>query len=126
MNQRLKITQSDKITIAEFTDRQISKFDEAATTEIAAELFVLVEGQARITLLLDFSNVDYLNSSMLGILIRLKKRIKEFDGRLKLCSIKSKLYDMFLFTEVYKLFDICDDQNSALNQFRTASNHSRP
>ena len=126
MSQRLKITQSDNVTIAEFTDAEISKFDESAIDEISHELFTVVETHTPVSLLLDFSNVTYLNSSMLGVLIRLKKRIKESQGRLKLCSIKPLLYEMFLFTEVHKLFDICHDQESALNKFYTETNKSNP
>ncbi|MCP4710736.1 MAG: STAS domain-containing protein [Planctomycetes bacterium] len=126
MSQRLKIIQSDNVTIAEFTDAEISKFDESAVDEISRQLFDIVQAHTPIDFLLSFSNVSYLNSSMLGILIRLKKRIKESQGRLKLCSLKPKIYEMFLFTEVYKLFEICDDQKTALNQFRTENNNSNP
>ena len=126
MSQRLKITRSDNVTIAEFTDAEISKFDESAIDQITRQLFVIVETHTPINLLLNFSNVEYLNSSMLGVLIRLKKRIKESQGRLKLCSIKPLLYEMFLFTEIYKLFEICDDQKSALDQFLTETDKPNP
>jgi len=125
MSQRLKITQSDNVTIAEFIDTQISKFDESAVDEISRQLFEVVQGGTSISLLLDFSNVTYLNSSMLGVLIRLKKRVKESGGRLRLCSLKPKIYEMFLFTEVYKLFDINDNQQSALDEFVNDTNNPK-
>ena len=125
MSQRLKITQTDNVTIAEFIDAHISKFDESAVDEISRQLFEVVQGGTSISLLLDFSNVTYLNSSMLGVLIRLKKRIKEAKGRLRLCSLKPKIYEMFVFTEVYKLFDINDNQQSRLDEFGDETNNSQ-
>lgn len=118
-NTRVKFTHVGPVTVADLLDKEISKFEETATDEVAQALFAAVEENVPVRLLVNFDHVDYLNSCMLGVLIRLKKRIKEQGGDLKLCSLSHALYEMFLFTEVYKLFDIHQNAQSALNSFNT-------
>ena len=118
-NIRVKFTHVGPVTVADLLDKEISKFDETATDEVARVLFDAVEEDPPIRLLINFDRVAYLNSCMLGVLIRLKKRIKETGGDLKLCSLNHALYEMFLFTEVYKLFEIHQNTQAALENFNT-------
>lgn len=115
--QRLKVTAVGPVTLVDLLDEEISKFDEAAVAQIARDLFNVVDENDPVQMLLNFGRVGYLNSSMLGVLIRLKKRIKEQGGTLKLCSLSPALYEMFVFTEVYKLFDIHKNAQAALDSF---------
>jgi len=66
-----------------------------------------------IKLILDFGNVQYLSSAILGLLIRISKRIYENDGLLRLCNINPKIYEIFKITLLTKTFDIYKDIESA-------------
>jgi anti-anti-sigma factor len=66
-------------------------------------------------MILDFGNVRFLSSAVLGLLIRVSKRIYERDGRLKLCNINPKIYEVFKITRLTKTFDIYKDVDSALD-----------
>ena len=66
-----------------------------------------------IKLILDFSKVRFLSSAVLGLLIRISKRIYENEGKLMLCNINPKIYEVFKITRLTKVFDIYKDIESA-------------
>ena len=67
--------------------------------------------------LLDFTSVEYLSSAALGKLITMDKKVKGAKGKLRLCSIRPDIYEVFAITKLNKLFDIHDDQEKALEGF---------
>ncbi|MBN1765156.1 MAG: STAS domain-containing protein [Sedimentisphaerales bacterium] len=112
---KLVISREGQITIVELLDEEI--LEEATINEIADELFPLVSSKPNIQLLLSFIRVKHLSSSALGTLIRLNKRIEENKGTLKLCHLKKPLYEIFVITKLNRLFEIYDDQATALSSF---------
>jgi anti-sigma B factor antagonist len=50
-------------------------------------------------------------------LIRLNKRVAEKGGDLKLCCVIPMLYEIFAITKINKLFEIYDDEQTAINSF---------
>jgi anti-sigma B factor antagonist len=73
----------------------------------------VVEQGERINLILDFCNVRFLSSAVLGLLIRVSKKVYERDGQLKLCNIDPKIHEIFKITRLNKIFDICQDIEDA-------------
>ncbi len=82
------------------------------------ELHALLEQcnqQTAFDVVLDFSDVSYLNSSNIALLLRLRKCITDGNGRrLKLCCINSQVWGVFLVTGLDRLFDVAEDVPSAL------------
>ena len=64
-------------------------------------------------LILDFCNVRFLSSAVLGLLIRISKKAYEHGGQLRLCNINPKIYEIFRITRLTKIFDIYQDVKSA-------------
>ncbi len=114
-HQRLNISEIGDVTVVRFVDRRI--IDEAIIQEMGAELFGLVEKERRGSLLLSFENVEFLSSAALGKLITLDKKVKAQGGRLKLTSIRPEIYEVFSITKLDQLFDIKDNEASALAAF---------
>ena len=56
--------------------------------------------------MIDFSNVKFLTSSVLGLLIRISKKVYEAEGKLRLCSIAPKILEVFKITRLDKIFEI--------------------
>lgn len=108
---RLKVTRLGTLSIVQFMDRKI--LDELCIVEIQEELFRIVDSEEKVTVILTFSNVDHLASAALGMLITLNKRIKERNGRLKLCDIKPQNFEVFKITRLNKMFDIYDTLEQA-------------
>lgn len=99
-------------TIIGFTDQKI--LEEKDIKLLQESLMSVIEQAERINLILDFGNVRFLSSAVLGLLIRVSKRTYERDGQLKLCRINPKIYEIFKITRLTKTFDIYNDIESAV------------
>jgi anti-anti-sigma factor len=71
-------------------------------------------------LVLDFSSVNYLNSSHLSRLLKLRKRTSAEDGRLMLCGVGTQVWGSFLMTGLDKVFHFTDDVATALATLQIA------
>ncbi|MCA9024042.1 MAG: STAS domain-containing protein [Planctomycetaceae bacterium] len=109
---RLDIETIGDVTVAKFVDKKI--LDETNIQIIGNQLFGLVEDDGRKKIILDFSNVEYLSSAALGKLITMDKKVKTAGGKLRLCSIRPDIYEVFAITKLNQVFDIKDDQDQAL------------
>lgn len=63
---------------------------------------------------LDFEDASYIDSSGLGVLVSLSKRIREEGGELRLAGLDDDLRTLFELTRLDTLFQIADDRNAAL------------
>jgi anti-sigma B factor antagonist len=109
---KISVEYAEKATIAILTDEKILKEDDIQALE--SSLMPLVTQTSGINLIIDFSNVRFFSSSVLGLLIRVMKKINESGGRLKFCCIDPKIYEIFKITHLDTIFDICDDRQKAL------------
>jgi anti-sigma B factor antagonist len=114
-HRRLDIEEVGDVTVARFIDKKI--LDETNIQIIGNQLFGLVDEDGRDKIVLDFSNVEYLSSAALGKLITMDKKVKAAKGKLRLCSIRSDIYEVFAITKLNKLFVIDDDQEKSLASF---------
>ena len=64
--------------------------------------------------LIDFSNTGYIDSSGLGVLVSLSKKIREQDGELRLANLNDDLRTLFELTKLDTLFQISDSRSEAL------------
>lgn len=109
---KISVEYAEDATIVTFTDERIL---EAKDIESLQESIVSVIEQAeRINMILDFCNVRFLSSAVLGLLIRVSKKIYEREGQLKLCNINAKIYEVFKITRLTKIFEIYPDRESAV------------
>jgi len=109
---RLEISEIGDVTVVRFVDRKI--LDATNIEELGDELFALVEQENRKSLLLNFSNVEFLSSAALNKLIVLDKKAKASGGDLKLSNLRSEIMEVFVITRLNQLFDIKDDEADAL------------
>ena len=58
--------------------------------------------------ILDFSKTDYIDSSGLGVLVTLSKKIREQGGQLSLVSLSEDLRTLFELTKLDTLFIFSD------------------
>lgn len=111
---RISVEYAENATIVSFVDEKIlEEMDIRALQETI--MSVVESASGGMNMILDFGNVRFLSSAVLGLLIRVSKRIYERDGRLKLCNINPKIYEVFKITRLTKTFDIYNDVDSALD-----------
>jgi anti-anti-sigma factor len=66
---------------------------------------------------IDFANTGYIDSSGLGVLVSLSKKIREQGGELRLSSLNEDLWTLFELTKLDTLFRIADTKEQALQGF---------
>ena len=115
---RISVEYAENSTIVTFTDERI--LEEKDIQALQESIMSVVEQSERINMILDFRNVRFLSSAVLGLLIRISKKIYECDGKLRLCNIDPKIYEIFKITRLTKIFDIYQDIESATEGSSTA------
>src|SRR5687767_111621 len=66
---------------------------------------------------IDFSRTGYIDSSGLGVLVALSKKIREQGGELRLVHLNDDLKTLFELTKLDTLFQIADTRERALQSF---------
>lgn len=84
--------------------------------ELKQKMLEELEGGAR-KLLVDFSQTGYIDSSGLGVLVSLSKKIREQGGALRLAGLNEDLRTLFELTKLDTLFQIADTRAQALASF---------
>ena len=103
------------VLVVYFTDAQI--LDETKIQQLADDLNAVADKCEHGKLLLNFSDVKFMSSSVLGKLVKLNKKCKADKTNLKMCNIAPEIYEVFKITRLNKVFDIQEDEESALAAF---------
>ena len=67
--------------------------------------------------LIDFSKTGYIDSSGLGALVSISKKIREQGGELRLAELNEDLRSLFELTKLDTLFAIAESRTEALANF---------
>jgi anti-sigma B factor antagonist len=67
--------------------------------------------------LVDFARTGYIDSSGLGVLVSLAKKIREGGGDLRLANLNDDLQTLFELTKLDTLFQISQTREHALESF---------
>ncbi len=68
------------------------------------------------SIVLDFSNIDYLSSAGLRSLLVIAKQQKEGGGHLAICSVKEMVHKVFEVSGFNTIVDIHTDRRSAVDK----------
>jgi anti-sigma B factor antagonist len=112
---RVSVEYEEKAVIVTFTDEKI--LEERDIAELQDSLNGIIEQADKINLVLDFSTVKFLSSAVLGLLIRVSKKVYEREGQLRLSNISPRIYEIFKITRLTKIFDIYPDREAAIASF---------
>ncbi len=115
MSMKFKTRQVDGVTILDLNGR--ITLGEGSVTLRDAVRDVLAKGSNRI--LLNLANVDYIDSSGIGELVSAYTTVKNSGGELKLLQLTKKVHDLLQITKLYTVFDVKDDEASAISSFTT-------
>jgi anti-sigma B factor antagonist len=111
-NPNISVEYINGVAVAALTDTKI--IDEEQIQSLEKTLIPLIEQNPGVRLLIDFSNVQFLTSSVLGLLIRFNRRVVQSEGHLRLCAIDPKILEIFKITRLDKVFEIYKDREQAL------------
>ena len=88
------------------TFEEESILEEAQIMELQKSLDPVIEKNKDNRLVLNFANVRFMTSAMLGLLVRIHKRVGERGGQLELRNLDQNLYKLFEITRLTKIFNI--------------------
>lgn len=77
---------------------------------------LLAKGQKKI--LLNLGDVTYIDSSGIGELVSAFTSVRNQGGELKLLNLTKKVHDLLQITKLYTVFDIKDDEASAVQSYK--------
>jgi anti-sigma B factor antagonist len=92
------------ITFVTFEDEKI--LEEAQIRALQESLEPVIEKNKDNLLVLNFANVTFMTSAMLGLLVRIHKRVRERGGKLELRNLDKNLQKLFQITQLTKIFNI--------------------
>jgi anti-sigma B factor antagonist len=76
---------------------------------------LVADGKKKI--ILNLSDVDYIDSSGVGELVGCFTTVRNAGGELKLLKLSQKVQDVLHVTKLYTVFDIRDDEFTAVKSF---------
>ena len=76
---------------------------------------LIAEGKKKI--ILNLAGVDYIDSSGVGELVGSFTTVRNAGGELKLLNLTQKVHDVLYVTKLYTVFDIKDDEFTAVRSF---------
>jgi len=101
---RMKVEYGSEFTIVTFNDENI--LNEEQIRKLQESLGPVIEKNKDNQMVMNFANVRFMTSAMLGLLIRVHKRVTEHGGQLRLCNLEPGLRKVFEITQLTKIFDI--------------------
>jgi anti-sigma B factor antagonist len=114
VNLKTTTRQVDGITIVDCSGRITLGEGSVVLRDAVKDL--LSRGQKKI--LLNLGDVNYIDSSGIGELVSAYTTVKNQGGELKLLNLTKKVHDLLQITKLYTVFDVRDDETSAVKSFK--------
>jgi anti-sigma B factor antagonist len=92
------------VTIVTFTEERI--VDEEQIRELQKSFEPIIVKNQDKELILNFMNVRFMTSALLGLLVRVHKKVCELGGHLRLSNLDPNLRKVFEITQLTKVFEI--------------------
>lgn len=109
--QHIRVSTEDGYLVVRLRDRHI--LDEMLIRTLGEELDRAVAAAAHAQVVMDFSQVEHLSSSALGMLITLNSRLQDRSGGLCLAHVNDTIGEVFRITRLDRVLHIESDVASA-------------
>ena len=113
MSMKVKTRQVDGVTILDLSGRITLGEGSVVLRDTVKELST--QGNKKI--LLNLGDVTYIDSSGIGELVSAFTSVRNAGGELKLLNLTKKVHDLLQITKLYTVFDVKDDEASAIASF---------
>ena len=115
MENELLVQKYRDVTVVSF--QNVSVLDSANIEALGRNLLDLVEKQDTRKLVLEFTEVRFMSSQALGVLLQIKRAMDPVKGQVVIAGIRPELHKVFKITNLHKLFTFHDDLDKALADF---------
>ena len=113
VQRRIQTSEVGGVTVVGFIDHKI--LDAANIQELGEELFRLVEQDGYKNILLDFSNVAWISSTGVGLILTAFHLVRDNGGRLKLCCLQKRVLSILYVTRLHILCEVHATRQFCLN-----------
>ena len=114
MSMKVSNRQVDGITVVDMSGRITLGEGSVVLRDTIRDL--VAKGQKKI--LLNLGDVTYIDSSGIGELVSAFTSVRREGGDLKLLNLTKKVHDLLQITKLYTVFDIKDDEATAIKSFK--------
>ncbi len=113
MSMKASTRQVDGVTIVDLSGRITLGEGSVVLRDTVKDL--LSKGNKKI--LLNLGDVSYIDSSGIGELVSAFTSVQRQSGELKLLHLTKKVHDLLQITKLYTVFDVRDDEATAVASF---------
>jgi anti-anti-sigma factor len=111
-DQLLQVTREGEVAVVKFGQSKI--LDQSHVQQIGEELEALIHDHGFTMVIINFENVSYMSSAVMGKLVATYKMLDAKGGRMLLCNISDSIYEIFEIMRFDQLFDIVDSEDEAI------------
>lgn len=111
---KIQTRKSDSILIVTILEE---RFDATCAPDFIVAIKDWLDAD-NVQIILDFSQVDFIDSTALGVIIKSFKWLRQADagnGELVLCSVNNKIMSLLQLTRMDRVFPIFPDSLKAVN-----------
>jgi anti-sigma B factor antagonist len=108
----LELTKHNGVGVVSFRTSRI--LDQSNVQQLGDEFSDLFRVHKLRKIVLNFKNVHYMSSAVMGKLVSLHKQLEEAGGELRLCHIADSIYEIFKIMRFDRLFKIVATEDDAV------------
>ncbi|MEW6356869.1 MAG: STAS domain-containing protein [Planctomycetota bacterium] len=116
-------TRRGDVTVVMFNESRLTGKSHAVHANIELR-YVARKANGRV--LLDLSNVEFISTVFLAVLIEFSRAIRAAGGSLKICGVSPLLTGIMRLCSTLSLFDIYGTEKEALEAFHALEGHPIP
>lgn len=113
MSMKSSTRQVDGVTIIDLSGRITLGEGSSVLRDLVRQ--TVAKGNKKI--LLNLGDVTYIDSSGIGELVSAFTSVRNAGGELKLLNLTKKVHDLLQITKLYTVFDVKDDEATAIQAF---------
>ncbi len=113
MTMKASTRQMDGVTIVDLSGRITLGEGSVVLRDTIRDLV----GKGNKKILLNLGDVTYIDSSGIGELVSAFTTVRNQGGELKLLNLTKKVHDLLQITKLYTVFDVKDDEATAISAF---------
>ena len=83
-------------------------------TAIGRQIEEFISANRPKRMIIDFEQVKFFSSQVLGVLLNVRTKLKDYDGEVVVSAINPQLYRVFRITNLDKIFEFFPDLDSAI------------
>jgi anti-sigma B factor antagonist len=121
MSAKVGVRETQGVTVVEVSGRLTLG---EGVAKVRSELQPIIAGGKR-QIVLDISEVVYLDSSGIGLLVSTYATMNRLGGHLKICGLSNRVKDLLLLTKLFTVFEVYDNADAAVASFSNQQQAAR-